>query len=72
MMFFAIYIKDPESAARINAQEFASSSFGRISGAKRRKPGFPLQSLTVFPLQSLAVFPLQSLARFPREPFPLL
>jgi hypothetical protein len=29
----------------INAQEFTSFSFGRISGAMRRKPGFPLQFL---------------------------
>jgi hypothetical protein len=27
---------------RINAQGFASASFGRISGALHRKPGFPL------------------------------
>jgi hypothetical protein len=46
-------------------EEFLSSCFGRIFGAPRQKPGFPLQVLG-FAYANPAGFPLQSLARAQR------
>jgi hypothetical protein len=37
--------------------------YGRISGARRRKPGYPLQFLSPMRGMGLAVFPLLSLAQ---------
>jgi hypothetical protein len=43
-MLPALFVKKPIRVSGIEASQFSSSFFGRISGASRRKPGYPLQS----------------------------
>jgi hypothetical protein len=64
--------KEPEST---NPAYRKAAIFGRIFGAKRQKPGFPLQVLgsahalpVGFPLQSLAQRQRKIASRFCRQP----